>query len=175
MTVSIVPRCIAGLLLPLLLACGSSNGGTAGFPITSPVANVCTLLTLSEAQGVVPTVNTFAVDPTQDTADSWSRICHFANSQNSPFTNLDLVIQGALTDRGGVALQSLLSTGLGSSHTAVSGVGEQAVFFDQTGTDQGLIAKSRGYLVDVTVYFASPAATAQQLTPAVNAAIGRLP
>ena len=172
-----VTRCafpVAVLLFLLLVAgCGSGSGG---FPTTSPVSDVCSLLKLSEAQSLVPTVDTFGVEPSPDTPDAWSRICHYSNSQTmGPFTDLDLVIQGALTEKGAVGLQSVLTTGLGTSHTAVSGVGEQAVFFDESGSDQGLFARSRGYMVDVTVYFANPAVTSQQLAPLVNAAISRLP
>src|SRR5262249_48735209 len=91
-------RFLATAAAPLILAWGSSRGGS--FPTTSPVSNICGILTLADAQTVVATVDQFGVDSTVDTPDTWSRICHYSNSQSlGSITNLDLVIQGALTER----------------------------------------------------------------------------
>jgi hypothetical protein len=163
-----------GLLLLAAPACGGGSGSGTPFVMTSPVADVCSLLTLADAQTLLPGATAGVQQTTDDTADVWTRECDWDAGGVSGMS-VTLVVDGALTSQGNTLLNILATTGAGSgTKMPVSGVGDKAIYFNDTGLDQGLTALHAGYDVDVTVYFLTPDVPESSLQPLVVKAMGAL-
>ena len=115
-------------------ACGS--GGPAFMPAT-PVADVCGMLALSDVQVLLPAAPAGTALPPDDNADVWMRGCGWETWGLS----VSLIVQGALTSNGtpiiGIAVEPTSDST--SQATAVSGVGDKAVYINnQPLNDQNL-------------------------------------
>jgi len=157
----------------LLPACGSGEVIPAAAP-----ADVCSLLTRADLQTILPTVRvgtelgTGPFYPYMDGGDAWSLECDWDDSVSNP-TGIGLYVQGALTRQGNADLDVAFdSIGGGPTQgTVVSGLGDEALYFDNSMGSQFLEARSGGYYVELLAFeFATPV-TEAQLQPLVLEAI----
>lgn len=149
---------------------GGSGGGT--FTPATPPADVCSLLTLTDVQAVLPTASAGVIEPTADTPDIWNRICKWEGGAGSA-ESIELVVFGATTKDGLTGLQ-VMASGLGSTSTPVSGLGDSAAYWEEGTSDVGLVALQGSQAVDVTAYFFTQFPTADQLKPLVSKVLGEI-
>ncbi len=151
-------------------ACGSSSG--ASFTPTTPVADVCSMLALSTVQTLLPGAPAGAPLTLSDDADIWSRGCAWQASGMA----VTLLVDGALTSSGDLVLGTVVDANSSSTTqaTAVSGVGDKAVYLVNTGLGQILNARSGGYVVSVSVSGFTPEVPEASLQPLVVEVLGKL-
>lgn len=151
------------LLVALVVAaCG---GAGSDFTPAPPPVDPCGLLTVADAQMIVPDAQAGVLDPgPPDGPDFWSRDCawHSASTGDS----VDLVLFGALSENGLVGIEAAAASG--DVNTPVTGLGDEAHYWQDTpqGTN-GVWALSGSVSVDVTAYFVTPFPTADQIRPLV--------
>lgn len=169
------------LVLAGVTACSNDNngnggsggsGGSGSFSPASPPADICSLLTLADIQTILPGASAGAPQAgPPDPADYWARDCKWAASDISAQA-VELVVFGAKT-KNGVQLLKLAARS-GTTNTPVSGLGDEAHYWEQDTSDNGLWTISGAYSVDVTAYFITPFPTESQLEPLVRKALGEL-
>lgn len=152
---------------------GGSGRASGGFTPATPPADVCSLLTLSDVQGVLPNAQPGVAQQSPDTSAEgfWSRDCKWDGATSA--TSLELVVFGALTQTGLAGIKIAAQTG--TTNTPVSGVGDEAHYWEESaqGTN-GLWALKAPYSVDTTAYFLKPFPNADQFKPLVVKALGQL-
>jgi hypothetical protein len=150
-------------------ACGS--GGTSFTP-TTPVADVCSMLALADVQTLLSGAPAGAPLPPDDTADIWTRGCAWQASGMA----VTLIVEGALTSNGNLVLGiEVDATSNGTRQaTAVSGVGDKAVYLVNQGLDQILNAKKGSTVVSVAASGFTPAVPEASLQPLVVEALSKL-
>lgn len=131
------------------------------------------MLTQTDVQGVLPGAQPGADQQSPDTSAQgfWSRDCKWDGPTTA--TSLELVIFGALNQNGLAGIKLAAQTG--TTNTPVSGVGDEAHYWEESaqGTN-GLWALRSPYSVDTTAYFMTPFPTADQFKPLVVKALGQL-
>jgi hypothetical protein len=162
-----------GLIALVAPACGSGGGnGGAPFTAATPVADVCSMLALSDVQVLVPGAPAGAPLAPSDDADVWGRTCAWqAGGQG-----VSLLVAGALNSKGDVVLDTTVeatSNGMRQA-TAVSGLGDKAVYLNNIGLDQILNAKKGSEVVSVAAYGFTPEAPEASLQPLVVEALAKL-
>jgi hypothetical protein len=152
-------------------ACGGSSG--TPFSPTTPVADVCGMLALSDVQTLLPGATAGAPLAPDDTADSWSRGCAWQGSGGMAIT---LLVDGALTSNGLLVLSTVVDANSSSTTqaTAVSGVGDKAVYLVNQGLGQILNALKGSNVVSLAVYNFTPEVPEASLQPLVVEALGKL-
>ena len=150
---------------------GGSGGGSFT-PATQP-SDVCGMLTLADAQSLLPGATAGVEQPSPDTTNLgfWSVDCKWDSSTSS--NSIELVVFRALTKDG---LNSVkLAAQSGDVNTPVTGLGDEAHYWQETaqGTS-GLWALKGSYSVDVTAYFIKPFPPETQFHPLVEKALGQL-
>lgn len=161
--------------LPLLIlaapACGSSSGG-APFTPTTPVADPCSMLLLADVQALLPGAAPGYQLAPDDTADVWMRGCAWQASGMS----VTLLVEGALTSSGNITIGFGVEANSNSSTqaTAVSGLGDKAVYLDNVGLDQILNARKGSELVSVAAAGFTPKVPEASLQPLAAEALGNL-
>jgi hypothetical protein len=147
-------------------------GGEGGFTPTTPITDVCSLLTLADIQTVLPAARPGAEQLTPDTSDIgfWSRDCNWDVSDTS-VEAIELVIFGATTEQGLAGIKAAALSG--RTNSPVAGLGEDARYWvdDVTG---GLWAFDGSLSVDITAYFLTPMPTEEQLHPLVAKVLGEI-
>src|SRR5439155_23572566 len=95
-------RCVRwfGLLMLAAPACGGSSGGGAAFTPTTPIADVCSMLALSDVQVLLPGAPAGTALAPDDNADVWMRGCAWQTGGLS----VTLIVQGALTSNGNLII-----------------------------------------------------------------------
>src|SRR4029078_9772541 len=88
-----------GLLALAAPACGS-KGGDAAFTPTTPVADVCSMLALSDVQVLLPGAPAGMALAPEDKAAAWIRGCAWQAGGLS----VSLLVQGALSSNGSLIL-----------------------------------------------------------------------
>jgi hypothetical protein len=162
----------------LLAACGGGGGGGdggggGGFSPAQPPSDICSLLAPADIQTILPGVGAGAEQQTPDTSSLgfWSRDCKWQVSATAG-QSVELVIFGATTAQGLAGIKLAAQTG--TVNTSVTGLGDEAHYWEQDTTDNGLWALRGSYSVDVTAYFFTPFPTEAQLQPLVAKALGEI-
>jgi hypothetical protein len=161
-----------GLLALAAPACGS-NGGGAAFTPTTPVADVCSMLALSDVQVLLPGASAGMPLAPEDNADVWIRGCVW----QARGLSVSLLVQGALSSNGSLVLDTEVDATSNSTSqvTAVSGVGDKAVYRNnQPLNDQILNARKGSEVVSVGAYSYSSPVPESSLQPLVLEALGKL-
>ena len=161
-----------GLVILAAPACGS-NGGGAAFTPTTPVTDVCSMLALADIQVLLPGAPAGTALAPDDSADVWMRGCAWQTGGLS----VTLLVQGALTSNGNLILgvEVEATSNSTSQATAVSGVGDKAVYLNnQPLNDQILNARKGSELVSVGAYSYTPPVPESSLQPLVVEALGKL-
>ena len=129
-----------GLLALAAPACGSSGG--APVTPTTPVADVCGMLTLSTVQTLLPGAPAGAPLTLADDPDIWIRGCAWQANGMS----VSLIVEGPLTSNGNLVFGiQVTPTSTGTAQvTAVSGVGDKAVYIINPALDRILRTPARG-------------------------------
>lgn len=153
----------------------SGGGGGGGYTPTTPPADVCALLPLTDVQVFFPAALSSAAEPVNDPVPNvWTRTCSYSSKPTGPsLDTVDLVVYGA-KDADGVKMLTVLAGGMGTKKTPVSGIGDQATYWEQDTSNVGLVAKQGSYAVDVTAYFMTPFPSQDQLGVAVKKVLGQL-
>jgi hypothetical protein len=153
-------------------ACGGSGSG-APFTPTTPVADVCSMLALSDVQTLLPGATAGTPLTPEDTADSWTRGCAWQGSGGMALT---LLVEGALTRNGQLMLGIAVDVTSSSTTqaTAVSGVGDKAEYLVNQGLDQILNALQGSTAVSLAAYGFTPEVPEASLQPLVVEALGKL-
>src|SRR5947209_15737885 len=104
-----------GLLLVTAVGCGGSS-----FTPTTPVADACSMLALSDVQTLLPGAPAGAPLTLHDTADLWLRGCAWQVNGMA----ITLIVEGALTSNGDLLLGVQVdATSNGTTQaTAIAGV-----------------------------------------------------
>jgi hypothetical protein len=160
-----------GLLVLAAPACGSGSG--AAFTPTTPVADVCSMLALSDVQVLMPGASAGTPIAPDDNADAWIHGCEW---HAGPLA-VSLILMGALTSHGNLELDVAVSPTSNSTTqaTAVSGLGDKATYVTHTVlTDQILNAKKGSTVVSLAAYNFTPAASEAALEPLVVEVLGKL-
>ena len=160
-----------GLVVLVAPACGSSGG--APFTPTTPVADVCGMLALSDVQMLLPGAPAGTALAPHDNADIWMRGCAWQTGALS----ISLIVQGALTINGDliIGIEVEPSSNSTTQATAVSGVGDMAVYINnQPLNDQILNARKGSVVVSVGAYSYSSPVPESSLQPLVVEALGKL-
>jgi hypothetical protein len=163
--------CWLGLLVLATPACGS-GGGT--FTPSTPVADACSLLALSDVQTLMPGAAAGTSMAPDDNTDTWTRGCAWQGSNGMAIT---LLVDGALTSSGDLVLGVIVDANSNSTTTAtaVPGVGDKAVYLvNQSLADQILNAKKGKIVVSLAAYNFTPAASEASLQPLVVEALAQL-
>ena len=147
------------------------TGGVGGFVPATPITDVCSLLTLSDIQTVLPGAQPGIEQGGPDTSNLgfWSRNCEWEVSDISA-ENIELVIFGATSEQG---LLGITAAGHSSSGSPVAGLGTEASYWVSDLT-RGLWAIDGSLSVDVTTYFVTTVATEEQLHPLVAKVLGEI-
>jgi hypothetical protein len=150
-------------------ACGSSG---VPFTPTTPVADVCSMLALSDVQTLLPAAPAGAPLTLDDTADIWIRGCGWQANGMA----VTLIVEGPLTSNGNLVLAIQVdATNNGTTQaTAVSGVGDKAVYVINPGLDQILNARKGSYVASVAASMFTPEVPEASLQPLVVEALGKL-
>ncbi len=154
-------------------ACGGSSGGGAAFTPTTPIADVCSMLALSDVQVLLPGAPAGTALAPDDNADIWTRGCAWQVSPRA----VTLIVEGALTSNGNLILGiEVDATGNSTTQaTAVSGVGDKAVYLNnQPLNDQILNARKGSEVVSLGAYSYTPVVPESSLQPLVVEALGKL-
>jgi hypothetical protein len=155
----------------LVAGCG---GGSGTFTPATQVADICSLLALSDVQAILPTAMDGATQATLATNDVFSQECDW-NDSSATAMAVTLVVEGALTSQGAAEINIVLTADQGSTqHMAVTGLGDRAEYINFSGTSQLLGARVGSYLVEVTAYLFTPDVTEAQLHPLVAKVVGQL-
>ena len=152
---------------------GGGNGGGGGpFKPATPISDICSLLTTSDVQAILPGAQPGTEQQTPDTAafGFWSRDCKWDVSDTS-VQSIELVIFGATTEQGLAGIKAAAQSG--NTNTPVSGLGSEAHYWIED-SDNGLWALNGSVSVDITAYFLSPMPTADQLQPLVGKVLGEI-
>jgi hypothetical protein len=151
-------------------ACG--GGGGTPFTPTTPVADVCGMLALSDVQTLVPGASAGTPLTLADTNDMWLRGCAWQASGMA----VSLIVEGALTSSGTLvlALQVDPASSSTTQATAVSGVGDKAVYLVNQGLDQVLNARKGSNVVSVAASGFTPEVPESSLQPLVVEALTKL-
>ena len=151
----------------------SVNEGSGGaFNPATPISDVCSLLTISDVQTVMPGARPGAEQQTPDTADIgfWSRDCSWDVSDTS-VQSIELVVFGATTEQGLAGITAAARSG--TTNTPVSGLGTAARYWVDDAVN-GLWALDGSLSVDVTAYYLTPMPTEAQLHPLVGKVLGEI-
>lgn len=157
----------------------ANSGSTAGSPpaggafeAATPISDVCSLLTISDVQTVLPGARPGVEQLTPPTTDLgfWSGDCKWDVSDTS-VEAIELVVFGATTQPGLLGLKAAARSG--KTNSSVSGLGTEARFWTED-TDNGLWALNGSVSVDITAYFLSPMLTEAQLHPLVAKVLGEI-
>jgi hypothetical protein len=153
-------------------ACGSSSGG-APFTPTTPVADACSMLVLADVQVLLPGAPAGEGLPADDNADVWMRGCQWAGSGGM---SASLIVEGALTRNGSLVLGIEVEANSSSTTqaTAVSGLGDKAVYLNNIGLDQILNARQGNEVISVAAYNFPAEVPEASLQPLVVEALGKL-
>jgi hypothetical protein len=159
-----------GLLVLGAPACG---GGGAAFTPTTPVADVCGMIALSTVQTLLPGATDGVPLPNSDDAEIWSRGCEWDGSGGMAVT---LLVDGPLTSGGALVLATTVDATSNNTTqaTAVSGVGDKAVYLVNAGLDQILNARSGNEIVSLGAYNFTPNAAEASMEPLVVEALSNL-
>lgn len=165
---------LALTLAPVACDEGEDGGDGGDFEPTTPYEDVCGLLTTEDVATAIAAPGPGAVVLLPTTADTWARICEWYENDDELMPNIELVLQGALTDNGRIGLEAAFDA-LGDQREDVAGIGERAVYWVDTqyGT-LGLYAMDGGRLVGMTSYFVEPPPTKEALALLVSKALGQL-
>jgi hypothetical protein len=158
--------------LVVVVAAPACGNGPAFMP-TTPVADVCGMVALSDVQVLLPAAPAGTALPPDDNADVWMRGCAWETWGLS----VSLIIQGALTSNGALAIGIEVEPSSNSTTqaTAVSGVGDMAVYINnQPLNDQILNARKGSEVVSVGAYSYSSPVPESSLQPLVVEALGKL-
>jgi hypothetical protein len=161
-----------GLVVLAAPACGG-NGGGAAFTPTTPVADVCSMLALSDVQVLLPGAPAGTALAPDDNADVWTRGCAWQTGGLS----VTLIVEGALTSNGNliIGFGVELTSNSTSQVTPVSGLGDKAVYINnQPLNDQILNARKGNEVVSVAAYSYTPPVPESSLQPLVVEALGKL-
>lgn len=142
------------------------------FTPTTPVADACTLLALPDVQALVPGAPDGAALPPEDHPDIWARSCAWQAGGKA----LTLLVEGALNSNGQVVLNSAVDATSTSTRqaTAVSGLGDKAVYLVNQGLGQILNALKGSTIVSASVSGFTPEVPESSLEPLVAEALGKL-
>jgi hypothetical protein len=148
------------------------GGGDTPFTPTTPVADVCSMLALSDVQTLLPGASAGVPFTLTDTADIWLRGCGWDASGMA----VTLIVEGALTSKGNLVLGIAVDpTSNGTTQaTAVAGVGDKAVYLVNQGLDQVLNARKGNNVVSVAASGFTPEVPESSLQPLVVEALGKL-
>lgn len=152
-------------------ACGSSGG--PAFTPTTPVADVCSMLALSDVQVLLPGAPAGTALAPDDNADVWIRGCTWQTGGRS----VSLIVQGALTSNGNliIGIEVEPASNSTSQVTPVSGVGDKAAYINnQPLNDQILNARKGSEVVSVAAYSYSSPVPESSLQPLVVEALAKL-
>lgn len=151
---------------------GGTGGGGGAFQPATPISDVCSLLTISDVQTVLPGARPGAEQQTPDTAayGFWSRDCKWDVSDTS-VQSIELVVFGATTEQGLLGIKAAAQSH--KTNSSVSGLGTEAHFWAED-TDNGLWALNGSVSVDITAYFLTPMLTEAQLHPLVAKVLGEI-
>ena len=151
----------------------SVNQGSGGaFEPATPISDVCSLLTTSDVETVMPGARPGSEQQGPDTADLgfWSRDCMWDVSDTS-VQAIELVIFGATTEQGFAGITAAAHSG--KTNTPVSGLGTEARYWVDDAVN-GLWALDGSLSVDITAYFLTPMPTEAQLHPLVGKVLGEI-
>jgi hypothetical protein len=154
-------------------ACGGTSGGGAAFTPATPIADVCSMLALSDVQVLLPGAPAGTAMVPDDNADIWTRGCAWQVSPRA----VTLIVEGALTSNGNLILGIEVDATSNSTTqaTAVSGVGDKAVYLNnQPLNDQILNARKGSEVVSVAAYSYTPVVPESSLQPLVVEVLGKL-
>ena len=114
--------------------------------------------------------------PSQDGGDVWSLECDWNDSSDLYLTSVGLYLEGALTRQGDTDLDvDFNSIGGGPMQgTPVSGVGDEALYFNNSMGAQFLEARAGSYYVEVLAFELASPVTEAQLQPLVQKVISGL-
>jgi hypothetical protein len=178
-------RLVAALTFALSLGSACSGGGagaggglagdggaTTFTPATRPL-DVCSLLSVSDAATLVPGDLLSAPTPPNLGASYWSVGCDWTPSLHDPTApDLELLVYGANTVDGLGTIK--LAVQQGTKTTPVNGIGDEAHYWEQDTSANGIWALSGSYAVDLSAVSEQPFPTPDQLAPVVSKVIGEL-
>lgn len=158
--------------MAMTVACGGSAVPGTPFSPTTPIADACHLLLLADVQMLVTGASAGVALPPDDDGDLWSRGCAWQASPRA----LTLLVEGALTSSGNLVLGfEVDATSTSTSQaTAVSGVGDKAVYLVNQGLGQILNAKKGSLVVSLSASGFTSAVPASSLQPLAIEALGNL-
>lgn len=132
--------------------------------------SLCGLLSFADLQPLLPGTARGAPKTSVYSADLVTRLCRYTTASSST-PAVELVVWGALNSAGDQVLD-LAMKNLGTSRTAVSGLGDRASYWEQGSSNNGLVARKGPYAVDVTAYGFAPLVKQELLDPPVRKALG---
>lgn len=175
-SMGLTSSCIRGALAVLVVstsACSGNDPSSADGdgPPEAP-ADVCALLTLDDAQMLLPSAMAGEQQRPVDYPDTWIRTCDY---RGSAATYVELQVIGALSPAGTNAID-IQARGHGDGpRTSVSGLGDTATFYSSMGgLSVGLVARRGNTLVDLGVNLAEQPPTEAALDPFVRRVFDRL-
>jgi hypothetical protein len=170
-------RSSAVLLALAALGCGGGDDDDHGtFTATEPPDDVCSMLASADLATLISTNDGGMPDQVQANADIWVRTCTYT-SDDHPIQQVDLLLEGAMSQAGSELIHRIVSDGPGGVLTEhVDGVGETATYWaDDAVSTLGLISAWHDHAVGVTAYFVEPPPSKDKLVPLVVKVIGKLP
>jgi hypothetical protein len=170
-----------GALLVALgtLGCGGGDDDERAadtFTATEPPDDVCSLLAAVDLATLLASNDGGMPDRVQANADIWLRTCTYT-SDEQPSQQVDLVLEGAMSQAGSDLIHKIVGEGPGDALTEhVDGVGETATYWaDDAVRTLGLISAWHDHAIGVTAYFVDPPPSKDKLVPLVVKVIGKLP
>jgi hypothetical protein len=169
------PSAAVLLLAAFATACGGGDddgGDDEPFTSATPLSDVCGMLTLSDVQGLFPGAMSSEEQPTRDNTDVgfWTRDCKWEGDPTS--VSIELVVFGATTRDGLAGIKAAARAH--DVNTPVSGLGDEAHYWESEQGTNGLWALKGSYSVDVTAYFFDPFPPEGLFHPLVEKALGEL-
>jgi len=131
------------------------------------------MLALSDVQVLLPGAPAGTPLAPEASADTWTRGC----SWQAAGKGVSLLVEGALTSNGNLVLGTVFDATSNSMRqaTAVSGVGDKAVYINnQPLNDQILNARKGSHVVSMAAYSYSSPVPESSLQPLVVEALGKL-
>jgi hypothetical protein len=159
-----------GFLVLAAPACGGSSGGAAPFTPTTPVTDPCSMLALADVQTLLPGAPAGTPMAPDDNADIWLRGCAWQANGMA----VTLIVEGPLTSNGDLVLGLEVEPSTNAQATAVSGVGDKAVYLVNPGLDQVLNARKGSDLVSVAASGFTSEVPEAGLQPLVVEALGKI-
>jgi hypothetical protein len=146
-----------------------------GFTPGASVGDACSLLTLADAQTLIPTAGSPSGYTLHAEAEREAVVCQYSSDEQM---RIDFLVTMPLTRAGDDAVNDRLTHGLSGETMLdpVGGLGDAAVTYVLPGSGHGIRAKSQGDLLDLFVWSSDPLVpSVANLVAAMHAAVSRMP